>query len=80
MSTSAMLEGIWDDFRAARKEKDLGRMKVCLKEFDLEYDSTKADLPRYAPQKQMARRGVMVRSIELAKIETERDDMDAGSW
>jgi len=78
MSTNATLEGIWDAFKRARKDKDVIGMRLCLKEHDLEYDPTK--LPQYAPQKQMARRGVMVRSIEYHGIAKEREKMDGGSW
>lgn len=80
MSTSATLEGIWDDFKAARKDRDVGRMKLCLKEFDLEYNSTKVDLPRYAPQKQMARRGVMVKRIARGDIEVKREALGGSGW
>lgn len=79
MSTSVMLENIWNDFTKARKERDVERMKLCLKEFDLEYDSTKADLSRYAPQKQMARRGAMVKSISRIPPELEYGK-EAGDW
>ena len=79
MSTSVALENIWSDFTKARKERDVERMKLCLKEFDLEYDSTKVDLPRYAPQKQMARRGAMVKSISRISPKPEYGK-ESGDW
>lgn len=78
MSTDATLEGIWEDFKDARKLKDEARMRMCLKEFDLEYDSTK--LPRYGPQKQMARRGVMERSIKTRSRSDAARLFGEGSW
>lgn len=78
MSTSPALERIWDDFRRERKAENLPGMKAALAAFDAEYDP--ATLPRYAPQKQMARRGAMVRAIEKQAAKPTYDSADAGTW
>lgn len=97
MSTSSSgsspeLEIIWGHFKVSQKQADADGMTAALMAFDVEYDNTKADLPRYAPQKQMARRGTMVRAIakqqkldaeEAFKFSFDQREPDSdteGSW
>lgn len=79
MSVEATLDALWEDFKDARKKPaDLKRMRLCLKEFNLEYNLDR--LPRYGPQKHMARRGVMIRSIERVEGQPTFNGTEAGTW
>ncbi len=78
MSTEATLEGIWEDFRDARSEKSLERMKLCLREFELECNATV--LPNHSIQKHMARKRVIENSIARRKRAESAHLYGEGSW
>ena len=78
LSTETTLLGIWDDFKEARKSKDLDRMRLCLREHKVEYDPN--NLGFCGPQREMARRRIIEKSIEYHGITKKRDAMGGGSW
>ena len=73
------MEGIWQDFKDARSSDDLERMRFCLKELELEMNTSV--MVNGQIQKHKSRQAVMVKSIQRKGLFLSRQAFeDEGTW